>query len=81
MEKECYAIVAVLLQWHVWMGKKPVGVGTDNRSLEGLAKKDLKTLEGASPRQALWHELFSRFYLHVVYSPGPEGDFSFGVPC
>ena len=26
---------------------------------------------GPSPRQARWHELFSKFDLHVVYTPGP----------
>ena len=33
---------------------------------------------GPSPRQARWHELFSKFDLHVVYTPGhvnPVGDF------
>ena len=33
---------------------------------------------GPSPRQARWHELFSKFNLHVVYTPGPVnpvGDF------
>ena len=33
---------------------------------------------GPSPRQARWHELFSKFDLHVVYNPGPVnplGDF------
>ena len=24
-----------------------------------------------SPRQARWHELFSKFALHVAYTPGP----------
>ena len=26
---------------------------------------------GPSPHQPRWHELFSKFDLHVVYSPGP----------
>ena len=37
-----------------------------------------KTVGGPSPRQARWHELFSKFDLHVVYTPGPVnpvGDF------
>ena len=36
---------------------------------------------GPSPRQARWHELFSKFGLHVVYGPGPQnpaGDFLSG---
>ena len=33
---------------------------------------------GSSPRQARWHESFSKFDLHVVYTTGPVnpvGDF------
>ena len=40
--------------------------------------EDLKNVGGPSPRQARWHELFSKFDLHVVYTPGPVnpvGDF------
>ena len=53
-------------------------VRTDHRSLENWATEDLKTVGGPSPRQARWHELFSNFDLHVVYTPGPVnpvGDF------
>ena len=35
---------------------------------------------GPSPRQARWPEVFSKFDLHVVYTPGPVnpvGDFLF----
>ena len=77
-EKECYAIVAALLKWHGWVGNKRVEVRTDPRSLENWATEDLKTVGGPSPRQARWHELFSKFDLHVVYTPGPVnpvGDF------
>ena len=77
-EKECYAIVAALLKWHGWVGNKRVEVRTDHRSLENWATEDLKTVGGPSPRQARWHELFSKFDLHVVYTPGPVnpvGDF------
>ena len=77
-ERECYAIVAALLKWHGWVGNKRVKVRTDHRSLEGWAMEDLKTVAGPSPRQARWHELFSKFDLHVVYTPGlvnPVGDF------
>ena len=77
-EKECYAIVAALLKWHGWVGNKRVEVRTDHRSLENCATEDLKTVGGPSPRQAQWHELFSKFDLHVVYTPGPVnpvGDF------
>ena len=49
-------------------------VRTDNRSLENSATEDLTAVGGASPRQARWHELFSKFDLHVVYTPGPVGD-------
>ena len=77
-EKECYNIVAALLKWHAWVGKKRVEVRRDHRSLENWATDDLKTVRGPSPRQARWHELFSKFDLHVVYDPGPVnpvGDF------
>ena len=70
-EKECYAIVAALLKWHGWVGNKRVQVHTDHRSLGNWATGDLKTVGGPSPRQARWHELFSKFDLHVVYTPGP----------
>ena len=62
-----------------WLaGNKRVEVRTDHRSLENWATEDLKTVGGPSPRQARWHELFSKFDLHVVYAPGPVnpvGDF------
>ena len=77
-EKECYAIVAALLKWHSWVGNKRVEVRTDHCSLEKWATEDLKTVGGPSPRQARWHKLFSKFDLHVVYTPGqvnPVGDF------
>ena len=77
-EQQCYAIVAALLKWHGWVGNKRVEVCTDHRSLENRAKEDLKTVRGPSPRQARCHELFSKFDLHVVYTPGPVnpvGDF------
>ena len=77
-EKECYATVAALLKWHVRVGNKRVEVGTDHRSLENWAGANLKTVGGSSPRQARWHEVFSKFDLHVVYIPGPVnpvGDF------
>ena len=69
-EKECYAIVAVVLKWHGWVGNKRVEVATDHPSLVNLATEDLKTVKGPSPRQASWHELFSKFDVHVVYTPG-----------
>ena len=77
-EKECYAIVAALLKWHGWVWNKRVEVRTDHCSLENWSTKDLKTVRCSSPRQARWHELFSKFNLHVVYTPGPVnpvGDF------
>ena len=49
-EKECYAIVAALLEWHGWVGKKRVEICTDHRSLENWATDDLKTVGGPSPR-------------------------------
>ena len=76
-KKECYAIVAALLKWHGWFGNKRVDVRTDHRSLENWATEDLKTVGGPSLRQARWHELFSKFDLHVVYTPAsvnPVGD-------
>ena len=45
---------------------------------EKWATEDLKTVRGPSPRKARWHELFSKFDLHLVYGPGPlnsGGDF------
>ena len=77
-EKECYAIVAALLKWHGWVGNKSVEVRTDHRSFENWATEDLKTGGGPSPRQARWHEWFSKSDLHVVYTPrpvNPMGDF------
>ena len=77
-EKKCYAIVAALLKWHCWVGNKRVEVRMDHRSLENRATEDLKTVGGRSPRQARWHDLFSKFDLHVVYTPrhvNPVGDF------
>ena len=53
-------------------------VCTDHRSLKKRATEDLKTVGGPSPRQARWHEFFSKFGLHGVYTPGPVnpvGDF------
>ena len=53
-------------------------VRTDHPSLESWATEDLETLGGPSWRQARWHELFSKFDLHVLYTPGPVntvGDF------
>ena len=70
-EKECYAIVAALLKWHGWVWNKRVEVRRDDRSLENWATEDLKTVAGPSPRQARWHELFSKFDIHVVYTRGP----------
>ena len=69
--KECYGIVAALLKWHGWVRNKRVEVHRDRRSLENWATEDLKTVGGPSPRQARWHELFSKFDLHVVYTRGP----------
>ena len=77
-EKECYAIVAALLKWHGWVGNKRVEVRMDHRSLENWGTEDLKTVGAPPPRQACWHRLFSKFYLDVVYIPGPVnlvGDF------
>ena len=77
-EKVCYAIVAALLKQHGWVGNKQVEVRTDHCSLESWATEDLNTVGGPSPRQARWHELFSKFDHHVVYTPppvNPVGDF------
>ena len=77
-EKECYDIVAALWKFHGWVGNKSVEVRTDHRSPENWATEDVKTVGGPSARQARWHELFSKFDLHVVYTPGPVnpvGDF------
>ena len=55
-----------------WLGgNKQVEVRMDHRSLENWATEELKTGGGPSPRQVLWHELFPKFDLHVVYTPGP----------
>ena len=77
-EKECYAIVAALPKWHGSVENKPLEIRTDHRSLEDSATEDLKNVGGPSPRQARWHELFSKFDLQVVYTSGPVnpgGDF------
>ena len=77
-EKECYAIVAAHLEWHGPVRNKRVEVRTDHRSPKKWVTEDLKTVGGPSPRQARWHELFSKFDPHVVYTPGPVnavGDF------
>ena len=79
-EKECYAIVAALLKWHGCVGNKRVEVRTNHHSLKNWATEVLKTVGGPSPRQARWHELFSQFDPHVVYTPAPVnpvGDFLF----
>ena len=70
-EKGCYAIVVALLKWRGWVENKQVEVRTDLPSLETWASEDLKTVGGPSPSQVCWHELFSTFDLHVVYTPGP----------
>ena len=62
------------------MGNKPGEVFTDQGSLENWATEDFETVGGPSPRQARWHELFSKLDVHVVYTPGPVnpvGDFLF----
>ena len=46
-------------------------VCTDHRSLESWGTENLKTVGVRSPRQARWRELFSKFDLQVVYTPGP----------
>ena len=77
-KRECYGIVAALSKWHGLVGNKRVEVRTDHRNFVNPATKDLKTVGGPSPRQARWHELFSKFDLHVVYTPepvNPVGDF------
>ena len=77
-EKDCYAIVAALLKWHGWVGNKRVEVCTDHRGSGNWATGDLETVGGSSPRQACWHELFFKFDLYLVYTPGPVnlvGDF------
>ena len=61
-----------------FVGKQASGGPYGHRSPENWATEDLKTVEGPSPRQARWHDLFSEFDLHVVYTPGPnnsKGDF------
>ena len=70
--------MAALLKWHGWVANKQVEVRKDRRSLENWATEDLKAVKGPSPRQARWHELFSKFDFQVVYTPGPfnpVGDF------
>ena len=70
-EKKCYDTVAPLLNWHGWVANKRVEVRTDRRSSVNWAAEYLKTVRGSSPRQGLWHDLLSKFDLHVVYTPGP----------
>ena len=70
-ERECYALVAVLVNWHGWVENKRVEVLTDHCTLEDWATEDLNTVGGPSPRQARWHKLFSKLDLHVVHTPGP----------
>ena len=70
-EEECYAIVAALLKLNGLGGNKQLQVRRDHGSLENWATEDFETLGGPSPRQARWRDLFSKFDLHVVYTPGP----------
>ena len=77
-EKECYAIVAAHLKWHGYVNNKRVEVRTDHHSTENWAAKACKTVRGPSPRQARWHEMFSKFEVRVVCTPGhvnPVDDF------
>ena len=77
-EKEWYAIVAAILKWHGLVENKRPEVCTDHCGLGNRATEDLKTVWGPSPHQASWRELFSKFDIHVVYTPGPlnpVGDF------
>ena len=70
--------MAALLKWHGWVERKRVEVQNDHCSREDPATEDLKTVGGPSPHQARPDELFSKFNLHVVYTPGPVnpvGDF------
>ena len=69
-EKECYAIVMALHKWQSWIGLNEVTVRTDHKTLESWHKEVVQGSDGPSPRQARWHQLFSRFKLQVEYAKG-----------
>ena len=71
-EKECYAIVASLHKWSSWIGLQPVDVLTDHKSLENWYFELVDTPSGPSGRRGRWHEIYSKFDLHVQYLPGPN---------
>ena len=71
-EKETYAIVTALNKWASWIGPQPVLVLTDHKSLEAWAHEVLDTPSGPAGRRARWHELLSKFDVHVQYIPGKD---------
>ena len=71
-EKETYAIVTALHKWASWIGLQPVLVLSDHKSLEAWAHEALDTPSGPAGRRARWHELFSKFDVHVQYIPGKD---------
>ena len=71
-EKETYAVVLALMKWASWIGLQPVLILTDHKSLEQWATEVLDTPSGPAGRRARWHELLSKFDLHVAYIPGKD---------
>jgi hypothetical protein len=71
-EKETYAIVIALHKWASWIGLQPVLILTDHKSLEAWSHEVLDTPSGPAGRRARWHELLSKFDVHVQYVPGKD---------
>jgi hypothetical protein len=71
-EKETYAIVIALHKWASWISLQPVLVLTDHKSLEAWSHEVLDTPSGPAGRRARWHELLSKFDVHVQYVPGKD---------
>ena len=71
-EKECYAILGALIKWAGWIGLQPVDVLTDHQSLQTWHTAEIDTQSGPVGRKGRWHELFSKFNLHVTYIAGKD---------
>jgi hypothetical protein len=71
-EKETCAVVLALQKWASYIGLQPVLILTDHKALEAWATETLDTPSGPAGRRARWHELFSKFDIHVTYIPGKD---------
>jgi hypothetical protein len=71
-EQETYAIILALQKWESWIGLQQVLVLTDHQALESWAREVLDTPSGPLGRRARWHQILSKYDLHVGYIPGKE---------